>query len=98
MNICFAVFCFAFLVIAVTCNPINDCLPFDNQPEKCGANACVVRVPRSQRSCAPSCDYKEFGGIFPRCTNVPVFPGCDPLPGFFFKKGQSGDAVRFEDC
>jgi len=27
-----------------------------------------------------------------------VPPGCDPKPGYVFLKGQTGDAVRLEDC
>ena len=69
----------------------------------CGANAQVVKSPLSGNRCAPSCDQRKAqqnnGDLRPlACTMMRPSPGCDPLPGFAFKKGQSGDAVRIEDC
>ena len=99
MNIRFVVFSVVFLVIAVSCSPINNCLPSDSQTKKCGANACIVQTPRSGNHCAASCDFKGLKGRRPlACTKMEVSPGCDPLPGFAFMKGQSGDAVRIELC
>ena len=57
---------------------------------KCGKNAYHTSFcSLSGMKFAPTCN---------KSSPLVCVPGCDPLPGYVFINGQTGDAVRLKDC